>query len=188
VPLWDPYLFAGVPFLANSQVGALYPPSWLYLLGPVSRVYAILVVVHVWLLALGVYLLGRISLGLRPAGAGLAAICVAFGGFTGGMVGHLNQLEAFAWLPLAVLVVERAAVRASWRLSLLAAVPFALIVLAGHSQILYFALVVATLAGGARVVDGWASPPGPLSIGDGEGGTRPHPGPLPEGEGKRHVP
>jgi len=32
VPLWDPLEFAGVPFLANSQLGALYPPSLLYLL------------------------------------------------------------------------------------------------------------------------------------------------------------
>src|SRR5574341_512327 len=29
IPLWNPYLFMGVPFLANSQAGVLYPPNWL---------------------------------------------------------------------------------------------------------------------------------------------------------------
>src|SRR5260370_743228 len=40
IPLWDPDLFLGVPFLANPQTAVLYPPSWLFLLGPVQVVYA----------------------------------------------------------------------------------------------------------------------------------------------------
>src|SRR5258708_1668179 len=34
VPLWDPDLFLGVPFLANPQTAVLYPPSCLFLIGP----------------------------------------------------------------------------------------------------------------------------------------------------------
>src|SRR4029077_21121303 len=80
VPLWDPYLFAGVPFLANSQVGALYPPHWLFVLGPVSSIYSLLVVGHVWFVAIGTYLLGRSSLRLGRNGATFAALGLAFGG------------------------------------------------------------------------------------------------------------
>jgi hypothetical protein len=29
LPLWNPYLFMGAPFLANPQTAVLYPPSWL---------------------------------------------------------------------------------------------------------------------------------------------------------------
>ncbi|MDE2815372.1 MAG: hypothetical protein OXK81_01575, partial [Chloroflexota bacterium] len=32
LPLWNPYLFQGVPFLANQQTAVLYPPNLLYLL------------------------------------------------------------------------------------------------------------------------------------------------------------
>ena len=152
IPLWDPYIFAGVPFLANSQVGALYPPNLLYLLGPVSRVYAILVVAHVWWLGFGVYLVARGSLGLGRLAGTFAAIAVAFGGFVGGMNGHLNQLEALSWAPLAILLVERGAVHASWRIEVLAALPFALAAVAGHSQELYMTGVVAELAGFSRVI------------------------------------
>ncbi|SVD87653.1 uncharacterized protein METZ01_LOCUS440507, partial [marine metagenome] len=29
IPLWNPYIFMGSPFLANPQAGVLYPPNWL---------------------------------------------------------------------------------------------------------------------------------------------------------------
>jgi hypothetical protein len=152
VPLWDPYLFAGAPFLANSQAGVLYPLNLLYLLGPVSRIYAVLLVFHVWWLAIGIYLLGRFSLSLARPAALTAGMTVAFGGFVGGMAGHLNQLEALAWAPLAILCVERGAARGAWRLQVAAAIPFAMAVLAGHSQELYMTGVVAALAGFSRAV------------------------------------
>jgi len=160
IPLWNPFIFAGVPFLANSQVGALYPPNWLYVVGPVSIVYAWLVVVHVWWLSLTSYFLGRVSLGLGRPGSLFAAIAIAFGGFVGGMSGHLNQLEAFSWTPLVVLVLERAAARLDRRIALVAAIPLSFCALAGHSQVLYVTGVLAELAAGSRLVEHWwAKPP-----------------------------
>ena len=38
IPLWDPDLFGGAPFLANPQTAVLYPPSWLFVLGPVQEI------------------------------------------------------------------------------------------------------------------------------------------------------
>lgn len=164
IPLWDPLEFTGVPFLANSQVGALYPLSLLYLLGPVSRIYAILLVGHIWFLSVGCYLLARISLGLSRPAATFSAVAITFGGFVGGMVGHLNQVEALAWAPFAILLVERVAARASWRYAFWATVPFAWCVMAGHSQVLFFTGLLAGFAGAARLlqrrcalsVSGWA--------------------------------
>ncbi len=155
IPLWDPYLFAGVPFLANSQAGALYPLNLLYLTGPVSRVYAYLVVAHVWLLTLGFYVLGRWCLGLSRPGALFAAVSIGFGGFVGGMNGHLNQLETLAWAPFAISTLERGAAWRSWRWSIASALPFAIAALAGHSQELYMTGVVAGLAAFGRVIEHW---------------------------------
>ena len=39
LPLWNPYLFAGVPFLAAGQHSALYPPSLLYYVLPLETAY-----------------------------------------------------------------------------------------------------------------------------------------------------
>src|SRR5436305_7117879 len=32
LPLWNPYIFGGMPLLASSQGGLLFPPNWFYLL------------------------------------------------------------------------------------------------------------------------------------------------------------
>ena len=39
IPLWNPYLFAGAPFLANGQHGMLYPFSWIFFLLPAAKAY-----------------------------------------------------------------------------------------------------------------------------------------------------
>ncbi|MFQ5421488.1 MAG: hypothetical protein ACE5EY_14130, partial [Anaerolineae bacterium] len=39
IPLWQPYLFAGSPFLATGQHSMLYPFSWLFLLLPLWKAY-----------------------------------------------------------------------------------------------------------------------------------------------------
>src|SRR6185503_3596630 len=30
LPLWNPYILSGVPFLASPQSSLFYPPNWLY--------------------------------------------------------------------------------------------------------------------------------------------------------------
>ncbi|MDW8352741.1 MAG: hypothetical protein RML99_12600, partial [Anaerolineae bacterium] len=39
LPLWNPYLFAGVPFLAAGQHSAMYPFSLLYYVLPLEKAY-----------------------------------------------------------------------------------------------------------------------------------------------------
>ncbi len=106
VPLWDPYLFLGVPFLANPQAAALYPPSWLFVLGPVQSVYAAQLVLHGFLAAFFTYLLARHAFGLLPLAAAVGGLAYAFGGFAVGQVGHLNQISAAAWLPAMLLAYD----------------------------------------------------------------------------------
>src|SRR5262245_59950206 len=33
-PLWDPYIFAGMPLMASLVAGAFYPPNWLFAILP----------------------------------------------------------------------------------------------------------------------------------------------------------
>src|SRR5437868_1310318 len=34
LPLWNPYIFGGMPLLANVYTGALYPPNWIFAVCP----------------------------------------------------------------------------------------------------------------------------------------------------------
>ena len=75
IPLWNPSLFMGAPFLANSQVGYFYPlnwPFWLLLPTPYAASYSILL--HLLLASLGVYLMGRRCLSLTRPASLLAAV------------------------------------------------------------------------------------------------------------------
>jgi hypothetical protein len=55
IPLWDPDIFLGAPFLANPQTAVLYPPSWLFLIGPVHAIYTLQLVLHGFLAAVFTY-------------------------------------------------------------------------------------------------------------------------------------
>ncbi|HLZ27871.1 MAG TPA: hypothetical protein VKV73_11180 [Chloroflexota bacterium] len=147
VPLWDPYLFLGVPFLANPQTAVLYPPSWLFVLGPVQAVYTAQLVLHTFLAAFFTYLLARRAFGVLPLAAAIGGLAYAFGGFAVGQVGHLNQISAAAWLPAALLAYNRFATTRRVHWVALGAVALALQLLAGHPQETYMTLIVLGIFG-----------------------------------------
>src|SRR5262245_41201488 len=98
LPLWVPDYFLGAPFLANPQTGVLYPPNWLTAWLAAPRAYAWQAFGHGLLLALGGYLFAGRVLGVGRVAALAAATALAFGGAGQSLVGHLNQLQAAAWL------------------------------------------------------------------------------------------
>jgi hypothetical protein len=108
LPLWNPYLFMGVPFLANSQAGVLYPLNWpFWLLFPPHRALHWSVLLHLWLAGSGAYLYARASLRLGHLGAWTAGAALALGGYLGVQIEHINQLQALSWLPWALLLYDR---------------------------------------------------------------------------------
>ncbi len=109
LPLWNPYLFMGAPFLANSQVGVFYPLNWLLWLAlPAYQSVHLTIVLHLCLAALNGYLWGRASLRLGQAGAWTVGATFALGGYLGAQVEHVNQLQGLAWLPLMLVLWDRA--------------------------------------------------------------------------------
>lgn len=112
LPLWNPYLFLGVPFLANAQTALFYPLNFLLYWLPVPKMISYSIVLHVFLAGLFAYLYARLSLGLGRWGAWLAAAVFAFSGFVGAQVEHVNQLNCSVWLPLLFLLFDLA--RKGW--------------------------------------------------------------------------
>ena len=106
LPLWNPYLFMGVPFLANIQTAVLYPLNLpLIWLSP-PKMVAYSIVIHVFLAGLFAYLYGRLSLGLSPFGALVTAMVFALSGFLSARVEHLTHLNVYVWLPLLFLLFD----------------------------------------------------------------------------------
>ncbi|HEY2592891.1 MAG TPA: hypothetical protein VGK33_03200, partial [Chloroflexota bacterium] len=147
IPLWDPNLFLGAPFLANPQTAVLYPPSWLFLLGPVEVIYTVQLVLHTFLAAFFTYLLARHAFGMLPVAAALGGIIYAFCGFAVGQVGHLNQISAAAWMPAVLLAYNQFRVRRRVVWLALGAVALGLQLFAGHPQETYMTLIVLGIFG-----------------------------------------
>src|SRR3989441_4036581 len=72
VPLWNPELFGGLPFVAAGHGDIFYPTSFLRLVLPVATVGNLGFVVHYLLLGLFTYRLLR-RLGLSGTGPGIGA-------------------------------------------------------------------------------------------------------------------
>lgn len=165
VPLWDPYLFMGVPFLANSQAGVLYPPNWPLAWLPSPVAFKMAAIAHIILAGAGAFVFARHALRLTRTAAGLAGVIFGLGGYLTAQVEHINQLQGLAWLPLAFVFVDAATSssgrsgeptgtqgnprRIQWRWVAGLAVILALQFLAGHTQSVFITFV------GLVIYAGW---------------------------------
>lgn len=150
LPFWNPDLFMGAPFLANSQVGFFYPlnwPLWYFLDTPYAASASILL--HVFIGACGAYVTGR-RLKLSVQGALVAAVLFAMGGYFAAKSEHLNQLQGLAYLPwLFAVTTDWSTLRYAqgkfpWgvlRRGGLIALFFGLQLLAGHTQTTFISAV-----------------------------------------------
>jgi hypothetical protein len=149
LPLWNPYLFMGSPFLANSQVGVFYPLNWpLWLILPAYRSVHVTILLHLCLAAFNTYLWGRTSIRLGRVGAWAAGAMFALGGYLGAQVEHVNQLQGLAWLPLILALYDRSQISGSKSHIVKPRTAFAglvivlaLVFLAGHTQTAFVSLV-----------------------------------------------
>ncbi len=143
VPLWNPHLYGGAPFIADMQTGSFYPPNLLAILlaHPLTyEVMELMAVVHYFLAAVFTYAYAR-TLGLGRLAAFGAGLVFAFSGFMTAHLVHLNMIEAAAWIPLVLACFHRSLYGGGWPWSLGAGAAFGISVLAGHCQIsLYLVL------------------------------------------------
>jgi hypothetical protein len=131
-PLWDPYVQSGVPFLANPQSALFYPPNFLYYVLPVPVAWCIGFLLRTFLSALFTALLLR-RLGATTAGSLVAAFLFAFSGFMTVWQGQAMS-DAAIWLPLICYAVLRLHEERSAGSVAIAALAFAMPVLAGHPE------------------------------------------------------
>jgi len=151
LPLWNPTLYAGAPFIGDIQAGFLYPPNFLlFWLWP-NFDYTVmqwLVIGHLYWCGLGLYVFLRTWQWAdtppltRPA-ALFGALAFQFSDPLLVHVGNLNLIAVLSWLPWILVLYHQALRRGSIRWAAGAGVCFALANFAGHAQsTFYVGLVV----------------------------------------------
>ena len=105
VPLWNPHVMGGRPFLANSQSAVFSPFSLPAYVLPFWHALAVIQMLKVFVAALGAFVFGR-SLGMRFGGA-LAAGAIF--GFSQAMVDWASWPHTSTWalLPWLLVLVDR---------------------------------------------------------------------------------
>ena len=155
IPLWNPYILAGTPFLAAGQHSAMYPPSLLFYVLALPAAYGWFAALHLFLAGLFTYIFAR-TLRVGRGGSALAALSFAFSGFVVIRNVFPMIIAAAVWLPLVLTAIERVVQRAELGEShivgcipeiLLGVLALCMVLLAGHPEMYYYvALVSAAFA------------------------------------------
>jgi hypothetical protein len=156
LPVWFPFMHSGFPLYAEIQAGSFYPPNWLFFsLLPLPLAYAVVQSLHLFLCGGFLYLLAR-EWGEDRGPALFAALGFILSGFFVTHLVHLSMYLTACWLPLELLLLEKA-LKKEARFWLLMLCPvLALQILAGHPQIVAFSVLalffrlLAHLAAGPR--------------------------------------
>lgn len=164
LPLWDPYIFAGHPFLANGQHSGLYPLSILFYLLPLWRAYGVFTWLQLGLAGCWTYLFAR-TLGARRLGALVAGMVFQLSGFMLVSVVHPMIIAGASWLPLVLAMVERVVQQwpalgrepASLPWTLVGALALGCQMLAGHAENTYLVLLVTALYAAWRLLGRWVT-------------------------------
>lgn len=141
-PLWNPWLFCGMPLFAAAQAGVLFPLNWFYLLFPAALATNLMMLSTYMVAALGAYLYARRS-GIGIAGAAVTSIIWQCGGFLVNQVGHTNIAHTAALFPWLLWAIDGYANTGDRRRGLLLAAIVALQCFAGHQQTFVYGTMVA---------------------------------------------
>ena len=153
-PLWDPYIMAGRPLLADAQAAPFSPYTLPAYVLPFWRSLAISAALKLLVAAMGAFLFVRLALGIGFAGALLTGMVFAFGLF---MIAWLPWPLASVWsfIPWLLLLTDRAVRRPS-RLAVCGlAVVVALQYFAGHPESSFHALAVTLAFALLRIGQRW---------------------------------
>ncbi|MBI2954358.1 MAG: oligosaccharide flippase family protein [Chloroflexi bacterium] len=145
LPLWNPYIFSGVPFLAAGQAGVLYPLGVLFYIIRPEYAYGWFTGLHLFLAGFLMYCYLRV-IGVVRFGAVVGGIAFMFSGFL--VVSFLWPMvvSTAIWIPLLLLAVESTIsshekgrrLEIAW--PMIGAIALGLQFLAGHMEISFYVL------------------------------------------------
>ena len=143
-PLWNPYLYGGMPYVAAMHGDIFYPTFLLRLVLPTDVAMTWSFILHVFLAGVFAYVFLR-ACGVGFYGALVGGLAYMMGGNVAGLVspGHDGKLYISALLPLTLLLVLRGVHDGRrWAWGALALV-VGLAVLSPHPQLLQYLLLAA---------------------------------------------
>ena len=147
IPLWNPYIFGGIPFWAHFESTIFYPLDALFWFVSPERAYGYTVFVHLVLAGLFMYFLAR-SFRFGPVGCFVAASIFMFNGFIMGTLhdGQMFRIQAYTWIPLIIFFLNKALIsKSSLFFPTMAGMAWGLQIMSGSPQDALYTLMAALL-------------------------------------------
>jgi len=153
LPLWNPYILSGMPFLAAGQHSAMYPFSIVFYILPLAAAYGWFAAIHMFLAGTTMYIMAR-TFRLSRLGACIAGVAFMLAGSM--VVSHVFPMimAAAVWLPLLLAIIEKLANLADdgheqlvgyLPYAIVGAIAVGLVFLAGHPEMYYYVALVCGL-------------------------------------------
>lgn len=142
-PFWNPYEFAGLPFLGEIQNGALYPLNIVfYFFIPAPYAYNLSYILHFALAGFFTFIYLRLA-GIRHLPAFLAGLVFGFSGFFAVNRDHTAIMNSAVYFPLVMYFYEKLRRAPELKYSFLIALTVAVQIFAGSFQICLYTYLVA---------------------------------------------
>lgn len=146
VPLWNPYIFGGLPYVGAMHGDLLYPFSWIRLVVPTDVAMNLAFFVHLILAGFFTYLFLR-ALKLPWIASVVGGVAYQLTGQVASLVhpGHDGKLYVSALLPLALLALVKGVRDGKWQAHGLLGFAVGLAILSPSFQMAYYLLLAAGL-------------------------------------------
>ncbi|MBI5651630.1 MAG: YfhO family protein [Chloroflexi bacterium] len=156
IPLWNPHLFGGMPFVGDIQSGIFYPLNLLtfFISSPLTfRDMELLSILHFLIAGAGMYLYLRFTiydlrfrtLRLSRLASLAGALAFEFSDLFITHFGNLNLIATIAWMPLILLFYQRAITDRRASFTIISGILLATAFHAGHIQMFLFILIALAL-------------------------------------------
>jgi hypothetical protein len=153
LPLWNPTILCGTPFVGNPQAWPLYPSSFLLAILPASVATGAMGTLHLFWASLGTYLFLR----GRPLGRGSALFAALAWGLGGALVSKMqfpNMVQAASYFPWLLYGIDRVVKRPTAGRAGVLGLLIGLSLLAAHPQMFLMQFYVGVAWAVFRVREG----------------------------------
>lgn len=145
-PLWDPYTYCGIPFIAKMQSAVFYPLDIIFNLLSLPIAMNICTWFHIFLSGAFTYFFAR-ELRISRFGALISGIIFSFNGYQFAHLigGHTPILRVLPWIPAILYCLERSISRQTPFYALIGGILLATQIFAGFPQITFYTLIAIIL-------------------------------------------
>jgi len=153
VPVWNPYIFGGMPFIDAFHGDIFYPFSVLKFIGNFYRNLGLNLAIHIFLSGIFMYLTAR-QFKLSKIASSIAGAAYMFAGLITSWVapGHDGKIFVATLFPLTILFLDRAFERKPILNFTLLGLVIGIIILSPHPQLSYYTLWVLALYGAFKMI------------------------------------